>query len=82
MCVCVKDTGSHELLDAAGWQRGVLRSDQVEVEPVGHLDVGAQLYGVILIFVGNVDKKATVKQSLSRKMIYSIMWCFIKNCLT
>ena len=57
-----KDTGCHELLHAAGREGGVLGSLQVQVEPVGQLDVGAQLDGIVFVLIGNVDQETAERE--------------------
>lgn len=52
-------TCSHELLEVAGWEGVVLWAHQVQVVPVGQLNVGAQLDRIILLFIRQVDQKPT-----------------------
>ena len=50
-----EDTCTHELLHAAGREGGVLGALQVQVEPVGSLNVRDQLHWIIFVLLWNVD---------------------------
>lgn len=60
------EDGSHELLHAAVGESGVLRSYQVQVEPVRNLNMRAELERIVLVFIGNVDQSQITWQSCTR----------------
>ena len=57
-----EDTSCHKLLHAACWKGGVFWSLQVQIEPVGKLDMSTQLHWVILVLVRNVDQETTMEK--------------------
>jgi hypothetical protein len=58
VCV-VEDTGSHKLLHTAAREGRVLWSYEVQIEPVCHLNVRAQLERIIFILVRNIDQESS-----------------------
>ena len=55
-------TCGHELLQVARWEGVVFGSDEVQVVPVRHFDVGTQLDGVGSLLVGQVYQETTAKE--------------------
>ena len=62
-----EDTSCHKLLHAACWKGGVLWSLQIQIEPVGKLNMSTQLHWVILVLVRNVDQETAKREGRGRQ---------------